>query len=106
MDNIDEGTLGWKDRLGLCYVRLLCWQWDDLLGPKPEGFDLLPNFSPKGKRFGNKIRCKDTYIRPTIDAIETVLDYADLCRYWWKFHLGRSEEEWLRWFISETVRLT
>ena len=34
-----EKKLNYVDRLGLAYCRLNSWEWDDAVGPKPEGFD-------------------------------------------------------------------
>lgn len=32
-------------RLGMAYNRLRKWEWDELMGEKPEGFDEMPKFS-------------------------------------------------------------
>ena len=63
MDDCWLQNLNKIDRLGLAYCRLNCWEWDNIIGPKPEGFD-------------NASRC------------------------WWKFILGKTEDEWFRWFVS------
>lgn len=102
---INEAELNRIDRLGLAYCRLNCWRWDDLLGPKPEGFDDLPNFDSKaGRIFHNRIPSKDDHIHPAILAIENMIGEANASRCHWKFVLGRTEEDWFHWYVTERFR--
>lgn len=99
---IDESTLDPIDRLGLAYCRMNSWEWDEVAGPKPEGFDGLPLFDRRMfKRFRKKIVTKHDYIRPAISAIESIVGEANASRCWWKFVLDRSEEDWFRWYLSQ-----
>lgn len=41
--DVDERTLTWHERLALAFVRSLYGEWDDFLGPKPDGYDLAYN---------------------------------------------------------------
>ena len=44
------------------------YQWNELLGPKPEGFDALPVHSKK-----KNIRCKTDYTKPIWTVVSTLL---------------------------------
>lgn len=89
MQDIDESELSPVERLGLAWCRLNGFEWDELVGPKPEGFDELPDI-PKA------IPSKYCFVRRHMESIEQTLghEYLNLC--WWRFELGKSEEEWLR----------
>lgn len=102
---IDEAALSRTDRLGLAYCRLNGYQWDDLIGPKPEGFDELPEELALPQRLTSKgARCKSDFVRPAILGIESIIGEAATSRCWWKFRLGRSEEEWFAWYVTERFR--
>lgn len=98
LDRIEKSDLTWKERLGLAYIRLRHWQWDDIMGPKPEGFDSLPNFVKGARR---KERCKYDYTAPALAVIRALVCNDELSLFWWRYVLGRSDEEWLRWRIQE-----
>ena len=99
---VDEAALNQTDRLGLAFCRLNSWRWDELIGPKPEGFDELPNYDPKqGWLFHKKIRTKSDYIDPAIAGIESMIGSANTSRCWWKFVLGETEEAWFRWYTGK-----
>lgn len=85
----DESKLNWVDRLGLAYCRLNSWKWDDLLGPSPDGFSDMSKTE------------KMKYLQPAYKGIESIIGTANTSRCWWIFELGRTEEEWLRWYITE-----
>ena len=38
-EHVNESKLNPEDRLGLAYCRMNCWEWDDYMGNKPEGFE-------------------------------------------------------------------
>lgn len=104
MDSIDVSKLNAVDRLGVAACRLLQWEWDDILGAKPEGFDDLPNFIPgKSLKRSNK-SCKSDYVGPAIHAIEGIIGKANISRCWWKYFLGKSEEEWLQWYVGVYIK--
>lgn len=101
MDDCWLQNLNKIDRLGLAYCRLNCWEWDNIIGPKPEGFDNLPDFDPKkGRLFHKTQKSKEDYIGPAMKAIESIIGAANVSRCWWKFVLGKTEDEWFRWFVS------
>ena len=98
---VNESKLNTIDRLGLAYCRLCGWQWDELLGPKPLGFDALPNFDRRKLRiFRKPMRTKYEIIAPKIRAIETLIGTANTSLCWWIFKLRRTEEEWIAWYLS------
>lgn len=93
LNQVDEAALGPLDRLGLACCRMNCWQWDELFGPKPEGFDELPNSSESS-------RSKYQYIRPVMEEISSVFPEILQSRAWWIFDLGKTEEEWRNWYFQ------
>lgn len=85
MTDIDEGKLSPIERIGLAYCRLNCWDWDELIGEKPDGFEQMTNEEKHG------------YIEPQLDRIEQILGSPYTSRCWWVYELGKTEEEWLEW---------
>lgn len=100
---VDESKLNYIDRLGLAYCRLNCYEWDEIFGPKPDGFDTLPDVPPKRRLFQPKRLSKHDYLAPAIVAIECVIGKANISRCWWLFQLGRTEADWLHWFAVKTL---
>lgn len=92
------------DRLGLAYCRLNTYEWDEILGPKPDGFDNLPKWAKKKWPFSKKKRTKSDYVRPAMRAIERIIGETNCSRCWWVYGLGRTEEEWFRWYIRESIK--
>ena len=105
MLRIDESKLNRIDRLGLAYCRLNCYQWDDLVGPKPEGFDDLPRSASRHMPWQKKKPSKSDYIRPAIEGIKSIIGEANASRCWWLFVLGKTEEEWFRWYVTERFKV-
>lgn len=93
MKSVDESNLNRIDRLGLAYCRLNNWEWDEILGPKPDGFDSLSR-EEKYER-----------TRPAWDAILSIIGEANASRCSWVFNLEKSEGEWFRWYVSERFKL-
>ena len=99
--HIDEASLNQIDRLGLAYCRLNTWKWDDVLGPKPEGFDELPDYDKEDEASAcQEVKTKMDYLRRPLQAIEEIIGWVNTSRCWWKFVLGKTDEEWFRWFVS------
>lgn len=103
LTNIDESSLSFRDRLGLAYCRLLCWEWDEFIGPKPDGFDTMEEY-PRHKWFGRRKRCRVDYTHPAMTGIESILGEAECSRYWWLFAMGETEETWRTWYLTECFR--
>lgn len=95
--DIDESALSKTDRLGLAWCRLNCFEWDELVGTKPSGFNMLPEFAE------DNAPSKYQFVIPEMNKIENVIDKANLNRYWWMFALGRSEEEWREWYWHDRL---
>lgn len=100
---VDVSALTGADRLGVAACRLACYEWDEILGPKPEGFDELPEYRGNRFFFGRKKASKQDYVMPAYAAIEDAIGEANVTRCWWKYVLGKSEEEWLRWHVNKYV---
>lgn len=103
LDSIDESTLKFNERLGLAYCRLNCWQWDEIIGTKPEGFDDLPDC--RHPSHGSQGLYKEDFVTPACNAIASILGSAQCSRYWWRFKLGRSDAEWVQWYIQDRIRV-
>lgn len=80
--NVDENQLFFRERIGLAYCRMCHGQWDDFLGPDPE--------------------CHKSF-SVAYSVLLEILGESECSRYWWKFALGRNEEEWLRWYIQDRI---
>lgn len=102
MVEINEADLSFADRLGLAYCRLNCCVWDEILGPKPDRFDELPTFSSK-RLFRKRQPGKSDYTIPAMRAILSIIGDANVSRCWWIFVLGRSKEDWLQWYLSDSI---
>ena len=74
-DGIDEGHLNRTERLGLAYCRLNSFEWDPILGEKPDGFDNLPNYTEKRRLplFKRK-PSKCDFVAPAIMAIKSIIE--------------------------------
>lgn len=102
--NKDKANLNWIDRFGLAYCRLNTWEWDDICGEKPEGFDELPDGDPKrGRLFHKPILCKSDFIDRLIPLILDI-GKANSSRCWWLFELKKTEKEWMEWYFSHIVK--
>lgn len=104
MEKIDEASLNRTDRLGLAYCRLLQFEWDEILGDKPEGFDAMPKFRIGNIRLHKGRKYKNDYTGPALAAIQSIIGEANCSRCWWLFALHRTEEEWFQWYISERFK--
>ena len=104
---VPVSSLDHVERLGLAFCRLNNWEWDPMLGPKPEGFDDLPHFDPRGSLMRKIIprRTKEDYITPVMHRITEIIGKANTSRCWWLFSLGRTEREWLRWYLLQDSTL-
>lgn len=101
--DINKDELSSLDRLGLAYCLLNSYQWDELFGPKPDGFDELPILGPKeGNLFHfRRGRGKHDYVSPLAKLLRYILGDALTSFYWCKFTLGDTEDRWEKWFTEE-----
>lgn len=99
--DVDENALSEKERFGLAYCRLNCWEWDDFIGPKPEGFDGMPKLDMRRIKWPwRKVETKSGYIGAAMKWIRTVLGEEACSRAWWRFELKGTDEEWREWYDS------
>lgn len=83
-----------EERLALAWVRANGWTWDEeVLGPKPDGYDELPMNSEMGES-------KYSVIDPRMIEIERELVNTVTSKYWWIYQLGRTEKEWEEWWLN------
>lgn len=84
MEDINKSRLSITERLALAAYRLNCFEWDELAGDKPEGFDAMT------------CEEKQRFVFPKYAQIEELLGEVYLNRCFWIFD-GNTEEEWLAW---------
>ena len=96
----NENELDRVERLALAYIRLNSYEWDEIVGPKPHGFDDLPVYTKPHWLTGKRKPSQSGVVRPAMNAIESIIGAAAISRFWWKYGLGRTEEEWFRWYCS------
>jgi len=82
------------DRIGEAYVRMNCWEWDDICGPKPDGYDELT---------GNE-KYKLPAFSDAFDQIKRHLSHEQRSMYWWTIALGRTQEAWREWYDETYLR--
>lgn len=98
---VNEAALSETERLALAACRLNTWEWDEIIGPKPEGFDDLPEYDNRRlKSVRRKIRTKRDYLIGPLHLIKMKIGEAEISRFYWVYVLGRTEEEWRRWWES------
>ena len=90
MKNIDETTLNFEQRLGLAYCRLNSWQWDDIIGPKPNDFDNIED-----------LLVKNEYLYEPFQRIINIIGERNCNKYWWMFVLDKTEDEWVEWYYKD-----
>ena len=90
MKNIDETTLNFEQRLGLAYCRLNSWQWDDIIGPKPNDFDNIED-----------LLVKNEYLYEPFQRIINIIGERNCNKYWWIFVLDKTEDEWVEWYYKD-----
>ena len=90
MKNIDETTLNFEQRLGLAYCRLNSWQWDDIVGPKPNDFDNIED-----------LLVKNEYLYEPFQRIINIIGERNCNKYWWMFALDKTEDEWVEWYYKD-----
>ena len=93
---------GFIDRLGLAYWRLNHLEWDELLGPKPEGFDELPNFWEKRWPWEKRKPSKEDHTRRPMAAIRSLIGEVNISRYWLKYEYG-CEDQWLQYYLTGNI---
>lgn len=119
--DVNENALSKIDRLGLAWCRLNSWKWDEFIGPKPEGFDALPDWDKYGferiehpiimrllswimpKKFEKKVTKRD-YIGPATKRIEDEIGIDNALRCHWIYGMNRTEDEWSKWWATEHIK--
>lgn len=93
------------DRLGLAYCRLNRWEWDEILGPKPEGFDELPNWWEKRWPWEKWKPSKDDYIGLPMQRIRSLIGEVNISRCWLKYEYG-CEDQWLQYYLTGNIYIS
>lgn len=81
------------------YSNLNEYRWDYRLGPKPSGFDELPNYD----RF--LYQTKHTIITPYLKLLGSILTEKEILRHHHTKNLGRTEVEFKWWWFKRIVRI-
>lgn len=100
-DFVDESKLSREDRLALAVCRLNNGDWDSFIGPKPEGYDDLPDYQKPNFFTGKRKPCKFEHRIRAAKAIESIIGEAAVSRFYWLHGLGKTEDEWLQWYTAE-----
>ena len=95
----------WRDmaRMELAYYRATCFEWDELFGEKPKGFDEMPNLPELEDSLDLMKRdylTKFDFLHPAEVAIEKIIGSANASRCWWRCMKLGSEEAWFCWYVS------
>lgn len=90
------------ERLALAYRNLQHGEWDDYIGPKPEGFDAMPLIGKKplvGKRKPGRL----DFTCPAAKAILEIIGAANVSRLLWRIAQNGTDEEWLHAYVEQAV---
>lgn len=82
-----------EEDLGRAWVHANQWQWDELFGDPPPGFDEMPDWGDHPS--------KREFLSPKMRLIESLIGCVGTSRAWWLYYLGRSEAEWRKWYFTE-----
>jgi hypothetical protein len=80
------------DRVGLAWVRLNKWKWDEICGNRPSEFDNMTK----------EQLLKENIINNQFDIIKKLFGHkCDMLKswYWWKYELNRTFDEWIEWYM-------
>lgn len=80
------------DRVGLGWVRLNKWKWDEICGDRPSEFDNMTK----------EQLLKENIINNQFDIIKKLFGHKyDMLKswYWWKYELNRTFDEWIEWYM-------
>lgn len=80
-----------KDELGVIYCKMNCFEWCDIFGDPPEGYE---------KMTGKKLY-HDPAFREAFDAVSGMLTEEEKSMYWWTIELERTKEEWAKWWYDQ-----
>lgn len=85
------------ERLGLAWVRLNCYEWDEILGKKPDDFD---GMTSRERYYSGVITGKMREIEDLLGRNSSAV--TSWC--WWKYELNRTFDEWVNWYLySEDI---
>ena len=90
------------ERLALAYRNLQHGEWDDYIGPKPEGFDTMPLIGKKplvGKTKPGRLN----YTLPAAKAILEIVGAANISRLLWRMAQNGTDEEWLHAYVEQAI---
>lgn len=95
-----EEDLTHEERLALAWSRLNAWEWDEYIGPKPDGFDDLPESFPLSFLSVREPLSKSYYIHPVMAVIkETIGEYA-VMKFRHDYYWPETTEEFDQWYFS------
>ena len=100
-NKVDASKLNRTDRLALAVCRLDHGEWDYILGAKPEGYDNLPDYERINRFTGKRKPCQFEHRMRARMAVCSIIGESAVSRFFWIYGLGKTEDEWLRWYVSE-----
>lgn len=101
-----EEDLAHEERLALAWLRLNRHEWDSYVGPKPDGFDGLPDygyFSPFSEK---EMLSKSYYVRPVMTVIEENIGTYALQKFLNDYLSPNPIKNFDQWYFSvETLKI-
>lgn len=82
-----------KDELGKIYCKMSCFEWCDIFGDPPEGYE---------KMTGNEIHNNPKYSE-AFEAVLNMLTPKERSMYWWTIKLKRTRKNWDEWWHDTLI---
>ena len=91
-----------KEEWPRIYNTINCWQWDDALGAKPDGWDELPNYyyGWRSTLYRNRIT-KSDILNVLSSGIMRLIGSKELSKYHIVHNLGDTEDEFEDWWARQ-----
>lgn len=93
-----------QEELCQIYNNLNSWEWDDLIGEKPKGFDELPRYNIKFIHKVAKRKTKAEIINPIMQYIEMLVPWKERLRYHHVHNLNSSNEQFEIWWQERSLK--
>lgn len=83
--------------------KINCYEWDERLGEKPDGWDDMPDFVLSKQ---HKIPAKTDIVRPIMKEIEKSISEKQLMKYWHIAELGSTKLQYELWWAKRKIMKT
>lgn len=89
-----------KDQLYEIYDTLNDWKWCDILGVKPEFWDIIPNYHTSIIK-DVFLNSKSKIIKDILRKIVEIVGEKNLLEWHWIHNLGKTKKEYETWLYEE-----